>query len=52
MRKVYTVFEITKNGKLKDLKSDRYSTEEECFNQDIKGMFCGGGEYVILPIYI
>ena len=50
MKKMYTVFEITKSGKLKDLNWNRYTTEEECFNNDVKKITYG--EWVILPIYV
>ena len=50
MKKMYTVFEITKSGKLKDLNWNRYTTEEECFNNDIQDGFYF--EIVVLPIYV
>lgn len=50
MKKMYTVFEITKSGKLKDLNWNRYTTEEECFNSDVKNW--DYSELIILPIYV
>mgnify|MGYP003463573029 CR=1 FL=1 len=50
MKKVYTVFKITKNGKIKDLRFNRYDTEQECYDNDLKNMNCG--EWLILAVYV
>ena len=50
MKKMYTAFKITNKGNIKDLKWNRYDTEQECFDNDVKNSF--SHEIIILPVYV
>lgn len=51
MKKMYTCFNVTQDGNIKDLGWNRYETEQECFDMDLDdGGF--GFEIAILPIYV
>ena len=47
---MYTCFNVTQDGNIKDLGWNRYETEQECFDYDINEGF--NFEIIIMPIYV